>query len=236
MKHLLFPALVFASPLLHAQETVVSKSALTGGEGVNGTVAAMVVQSDGKIVIGGTFASVNGTPRGNLARLNVDGTLDETFAPTPTDGVNGPVKALALRPDGALVVGGIFNQAGGVQRMNIALFLPDGKVDPSFASQGDPGTNGEVLALAAQADGKVLLGGNFTSVCGHQRNAIARIKADGTLDENLPPNGRITGTVQALVATGPSSSAAGGTFVVTNQNARSLFSTAAVSATELGSP
>ncbi len=224
MKTLLTVLLLAASTLL-AEEVVISKSAFGGGQGINGSVAALVVQPDGKIVLGGSFAAVNGVPRGNIARLNADGTLDETFAPNPFAGANGPVRALALRADGGIVVGGSFSEAGGVTTKNLALFKPDGTVDPAFASVGDPGTNGEVLAVSVQPDGKVVIGGSFTAVCGRQRNAIARINADGTLDENLPANGRVTGSVEALVATGPSSSLAGGSFFVTNQVARSLFST-----------
>ena len=56
----------------HAQSEIAVSSAFAGGEGVNGEVNAVVVQTDGKIVIGGRFTAVNGIPRNNIARLNAE--------------------------------------------------------------------------------------------------------------------------------------------------------------------
>mgnify|MGYP005852832521 CR=1 FL=1 len=223
MRSLLLSAVV-ALALLPASfaQTVVNQSAFGGAQGVEGVVYAIAIQSDGKIVIGGAFNAVNGVPRGNLARLNADGTLDRNFADSPVAGTNGPVRALALLNDGSIVVGGEFTQAGQVTINNIALYLPDGSVDRAFAQKGDPGTNGEVFALAVQTDGRIVLGGNFSAVCGRQRLGVARLTADGTLDEAVPASGQINGRVDALVPMG-ASSLAGGNFLVTNQPARSLY-------------
>jgi len=60
----------------------------------NGSVYAVVVQSDGKILIGGCFTMVNGSPRSRLARLNADGTLDSTFAPS-YPGFDSTVRSIA---------------------------------------------------------------------------------------------------------------------------------------------
>src|SRR5438876_824393 len=69
-----------------------------------GQVKAMVVQPDGKMLIGGNFKTVGGIPRYGLARLNADGSLDTSFNPsdaaisfrTGSSGVN----VMALQPDG----------------------------------------------------------------------------------------------------------------------------------------
>jgi uncharacterized delta-60 repeat protein len=204
-------------------DTVVSRSAFGGGQGVNGRVLAVAVQADGKILLAGQFSAVNGVPRGNFARLNPDGTLDQQFAASPVAGVNGTLNALAIRPDGSIVVGGTFSQAGGVARNNIALFRPDGSVDATFASKGYPGANGAVLALAALDDGSVIAGGEFTAVCGLERIAIARINPDGSLAAAIPDRGPLEGTVHALAPLQPESAVAGGTFRATNQPAASLL-------------
>jgi uncharacterized delta-60 repeat protein len=218
-----FVALAILSGPCIAEEVVVPQSAWSKGAGVNGQVNAIVMQADGKVVLGGAFSSVNGVPRGNLARLNADGTLDASFAPTPEAGVSGQVFALALRPDGSILVGGAFTQAAGTERLNLALYRPDGSLDASFAASGLPGTNGPVRALAVQADGKVVLGGSFTAVFGQQRNSLARLAADGTLDEPLPATGQITGAVEAAAPLTASSTLAAGRFSVSNQYAESLF-------------
>jgi uncharacterized delta-60 repeat protein len=225
MKTLTFlPTVFLALNFVCAEEVVVSKSAYGAGQGVSGSVAAMVVQADGKIVIGGAFNAVNGVPRANLARLNADGTLDETFAKTPIAGVSGPVSALALRADGALYVGGSFNQAGGVNTTGLALYLTDGTVDPDFASKLEPGVNGAVHAIVVQPDGKIVIGGTFSSVSGKNRSGIARVNPDGSVDAPVPANGQLTGNVKALVLK-ETGALAGGSFQVTNQEAHSLFLT-----------
>ena len=79
-----------------------------------------------------------------------------------------PINTIAVQPDGKIVVGGSFTGLGGVTgttvRHHIGRLNVDGTVDPSF----NPGTNGPVLAVAVQADGKILAGGNFT---GRRRDA-----------------------------------------------------------------
>src|ERR1700680_4173948 len=62
------------------------QSALDGFDpNANGTIRVVVVQPDGKILIGGDFTSVRGTPRNRIARLNPDGTLDAAFDPNAND-------------------------------------------------------------------------------------------------------------------------------------------------------
>lgn len=218
---ILLTAVLTGPWLCPGQETVVPQSAFGSGQGVNGTVEALAVQADGKIILVGEFSAVNGVPRGNLARLNSDGTLDRTFADSPTAGVSGSLKAVAIRPDGGIVVGGSFSQAGEVGTNNVALYSQDGVVDPSFASEGYPGANGPVLAIAALADGSVLLGGSFTEVCGQQRVSLAKIHADGSLAAAFPASGRLDGPVLAIAGT-TEFHVAGGTFRPRDQAAKSL--------------
>ena len=192
----------------HAQSEIAVSSAFAGGEGVNGEVNAVVVQTDGKIVIGGRFTAVNGIPRNNIARLNADGSLDGAFSEEQANGVNGQINALAIQPDGGIVVGGLFTQAGQVETMNLARYKADGSVDKNFggADNAAPGTNGVVLALAVQTDG------------------IVRLKADGTLDAPVSAQSALlNGPVKALAANPNGTTMAGGLFTVENQNARSLF-------------
>src|SRR5438094_488108 len=72
------------------------------------TVSSIVVQPDGKIVIGGAFAFVNGQPRTNIARLNLDGTLDMSFYPAAAGQTWDYVSSLALEYSGKIVLAGEF--------------------------------------------------------------------------------------------------------------------------------
>jgi uncharacterized delta-60 repeat protein len=165
------------------------------GQGANGWVGTMALQSDGKVLIGGTFAMVGGQSRARIARLNDDGSLDTTF-----DAGTGPsaaVYAIAVQSDGKVLIGGAFSTISGVARARIARLDDDGSLDTSF----DPGAgmDDNVWAVALQADGKALVGGEFTTVDGTGRNRIARLNWDGTPDVGLDPGTGANSTVTSVV-------------------------------------
>lgn len=148
------------------------------GTGADGSVTTLAVQTDGKVLLGGTFANTNGTARTGLARLNADGTTDSAY--TASCSPSGSVLVLAVQPDGKAVLAGAFTQVNGVARHGIARLNTDGTLDASF----DPGTgaNDLVKAVAVQADGKVLVGGTFTQFNGASHGQLARLNPDGSLD------------------------------------------------------
>ncbi|HWI58079.1 MAG TPA: immunoglobulin domain-containing protein, partial [Bacillota bacterium] len=135
---------------------------LNGLTGASGTVRCLQIQTDGKILIGGDFVSVNGTARGYVARLNSNGSLDTGFGPYQ-NGANGAVYALAVQPDSSVVIGGSFTSYSAYSLSRVARLYPDGTRDTSFMT---PGINNSVQALALQADGAILIGGTFTSLGG----------------------------------------------------------------------
>ena len=75
-----------------------------------------MVQSDGKIIIGGTFTTVGGTERNRVARLNSDGSLDAGFDPN----ANEAIRAVAVQSDGKVIIGGSFTTVGGTTRNRLA--------------------------------------------------------------------------------------------------------------------
>ncbi|MEO8206143.1 MAG: delta-60 repeat domain-containing protein [Chthoniobacterales bacterium] len=197
-------------------------SAFQGGLGVNGTIYALAIQSDGKIILGGQFATVNGIPRSNLARLNADGTLDRTIFEQEPAGTNGPVYALAIEPQGGILVGGLFSMAGKTPRMNLARFNVDGATDKNF--DGGKGPNGRVQAIITQPDGKFIAAGEFSQVGGIPRNNIARFNADTTLDQAVTSaRNPLTGPTKALAGLPNGNFVAGGFFVVGEVPTRSII-------------
>ncbi len=171
---------------LNADGTLDATFAETG-TGLNSDVRSLTVQADGKVLVGGTFTDYNGTVRNCVARLNADGTLDATFAQAGT-GLNSWVLSLAVQADGKILVGGMFTNYNGTARNNIARLNADGTLDATFTQTG-AGLSSWVFALAVQADGKVLVGGGFTAYNGMQRNRIARLSASGTLDLTFAQTG-----------------------------------------------
>lgn len=114
----------------HAQAGAVDSSfnpALNSGAAVY-TVTRL---TNGQILIGGAFNSIGVVNIANVARLNLDGTLDTTFKPGTTVNI-GYVSAMAVQPDGKVLVGGAFFSSSGTAPGNLARLNPDGTVDKSF--------------------------------------------------------------------------------------------------------
>ncbi|MGQ9896709.1 MAG: hypothetical protein ACUVR8_03980 [Acidobacteriota bacterium] len=186
------------------------------GSGVNGSIYAVAVQDDGKVVIGGEFTAFNGVPRNNLARLNADGSLDTTFVP---GNVTGRVEALVVQGDGKVVIGGNFSSVGSVARRGLARLNPDGLVDTGFTAETDP--DGIVYALALQGDGKLLVAGDFTVLGGQRRERLARLEPSGVLDVSFNSNVRADGVVFALAVQPNGRILLGGAFSQVNGTPRS---------------
>lgn len=178
------------------------------GSGVLGTLLAIAVQPNGKILIGGFFTTVNGVSRNYIARLNANGSLDTGF--DPGSGTDDTVRSIAVQPGGKIVIGGLFTSVDGVGRNRIARLNADGSLDTGF----DPGTgaNNIVYAVALQTDGKIVIGGTFTSVDGVSRNRIARLNTDGSFDTGFDPGVGTTGTVFATALQADGKIVIGGAF------------------------
>jgi len=155
------------------------------GAGVDGLVYAIAVQpSDGKVIVGGRFRTCAGCPRYLLARLHPDGSLDSSFRPLLAGPEGSYVSAIALQPDGRVVVGGAFEATEGLSRRGVVRLLPTGGLDRSF----DPGSGvagGWVHDLALQDDGRLLVGGGFTEVDGLPASGLARLEPDGRPDRSF---------------------------------------------------
>jgi len=154
----------------------------------NNAVLALAISTNGSIVLGGAFTTVNGTARNYLARLDAAdwlGSLDSTFNPGP----DGAVRCLALQADGAIIVGGDFTMLAGQPRSQIGRFLPDGSLDAAF----NPGADGSVMSLAVQPDGEIVVGGSFQTLSSQPRAGLGRLNADGSPDLgfNPGPNGAV---------------------------------------------
>lgn len=143
-----------------------------------------VVQHDGKIVVTGRFTRFGDAnlTRNRLVRLNANGTIDATFAPSFTGSAapfDGSTLDIALQPDGKLIVTGAFDAVNGAPRGGIVRLNRDGSVDTGFVTSA----NLPVSPVVAQPDGSIVIGGDFTMVNGFPNiNRVARLYPDGRLD------------------------------------------------------
>ena len=212
---MLLPVLI----LLLGAATAVSAFGQSANDGfdpdANGQVRTVAIQADGRIILGGTFTTLGGNVRTNLARINVDGSVDPTFHPHP----NNPVDCLALQPDGRILVGGGFTLLGGLSRSRIGRLNPDGSVDESF----NPGANSFVQYLALQPDGRILVGGQFAMLGNQPRSYLGRLMADGSLDASFNPALNNNGNVYRVIVQPNGRILVGGSFTQINGQARNYL-------------
>ncbi|HHN48244.1 MAG TPA: hypothetical protein ENN08_04835, partial [Bacteroidales bacterium] len=156
------------------------------GDGADNWIGAMVELPDGKILIGGAFTTYNGVARNRIARINPDGSLDHTF--DPGNGFDGyfsqtAVFAMEMLENGKILVAGYFSQYNNQAANNLVRLHPDGSLDTEF--DAGAGTDQRIQAIALQPDGKILIGGIFTSYDGHSAGRMARIHPDGSFDDSF---------------------------------------------------
>lgn len=174
------------------------------GPGADGTIYALAVQTNNEIVFAGAFQNYNLTVRSGIARAAVTGQSDTGF--NPGTGANDVVYSLALQTNGCVLVGGQFTAINGSRRVGIARLLPQGWVDTSFMDTAynqfagvinryyntnayNPADfplpsnyRNQVLAIALEPAGNVIIGGSFSRVGGgfkrddvHVRMNVARL-------------------------------------------------------------
>lgn len=161
------------------------------GLGPNSPAETIAFQSDGKILIGGSFNTYDGLSQKFVARLNSEGSLDYLFRTTPNSTI---CKILPLN-NGKIFLGGSFSSINGKSKYGIVLINPNGSLDESF-NAGSGGTT--INEIQIQQDGKILVGGSFTTFSGTTRNRIARLNADGSLDNLFDPDGGANNTIKTI--------------------------------------
>jgi uncharacterized delta-60 repeat protein len=169
------------------------------GTKFNNEINALRVQSDGKILVGGSFSDYAGTVgRNAFLRLNADGTVDTSFVANATDGakfnttVSQLVKSIREQSDGKLLVAGLIDDYGGtVGRDMLLRFNTDGTLDTSFVANAVDGGKftGLINQVRSDNNGKVLICSGFNDYAGTVgRSKFLRLNTDGTLDTAFVAN------------------------------------------------
>lgn len=184
MKKIILPLLLFligTLPVVLAQPGSYDSDFLSGG-GTNLQVYSTQLQSDGKIIVTGAFNQYNGVPFSKIARLLPDGNPDTSFQ--PGQGPNQIIYSSCLQPDGKIIIGGEFTEYSGITRNFLARLHPDGSLDQSFLATGT-GPDDRVATITLQPDGKMLIGGYFSSINGMPYSYFSRLNSDGTADTSF---------------------------------------------------
>lgn len=184
------------------------------GTGPNNEVTG-ISESNGRIAITGYFNSYNGTSVPTYAVLLPNGSLDPAFtypAATPL------TRCVAVRPNHQVYVGGSFTAFGGTPAGRLVRLMPNGTLDTSFHTT--TGFNGPVEVLLEQPDGKLLVGGSFTTYNGQPAVRVARLLANGDLDPGFNTGTGASSTVRALSMDALGRIVVGGQFTTFNGSAQ----------------
>ena len=167
------------------------------GEGFDDEVLALLIQPDGKIVVGGKFKKYNDKWRMGITRLNDDGSLDDSFQ--VGRGVhsdqNGWVHALTVQDQSLIasgqegddnykiIVAGCFTRYNFVPAYSLARIHLNGKLDMSFDTS--KGVQGIVHGACTDGNGDIVIGGNFDKYDGVSRNNVARVRGKSGRNDSL---------------------------------------------------
>jgi len=182
------------------------------GTGFNNVFLTIKIQSDGKILLGGTFTLYDGTTRNRIIRLNSDGSIDNTF--NIGTGFNSFVNSIQIQSDGKILVGGGFTSYNGTTSNLIIRLNSDGSIDDTFNI--GTGFNDFVNTLTTQSDGKILVGGQFTSYNGTTSNRIIRLNSDGSRDDTFSIGTGFNNTVVIIQLQSDGKILVGGQFTTYN--------------------
>jgi len=157
------------------------------------------------------------------------GSIDLSFDPGASVQNPSAVEAIAIQPDGKIIAVGGFLTYDGQPSKNIVRINPDGTRDETFdvgsgftaAGQDPSGSSGRCQSVAVQADGKILVGGFFTSYNGTSINRIARLNADGSIDQDFVVGIGSNNAVQDIAVQADGSIVCGGQFTSYNGITRS---------------
>ncbi len=223
LKYICIITLAFTTQIAFAQTVVVDQSFNNGdtgsqiGFGFNAEVFDAAYLPSGKVIVVGDFMTYNGVACQKIARLNADGTLDETF--DTSVGANTTITEVEILSDGKILIAGFFTQYKGVARKNIARLNADGTLDTSFDVAGGPdNVPTEIVPLS---NGKIITAGWFTSFNGTIQNRIARLNADGSLDATFNTGTGFNNAINALAIQSDGKIAAVGNFTQYNGTNRS---------------
>lgn len=184
------------------------------GTGANETVSSIAIKTNGTILIAGNFTTYNNTPRGRITQLKSDGALDQTFFSPGSfqSGSVGGIYSMVLQPDEKIIIAGNFYIYNGVAKTRIARLNSDGTLDTTFNAY----TNSSIECVVLQTDGKILIGGYFTTSNGVSRKYLSRLNANGTLDTSFNIGTGASTSVHAIAVQSDGKILIGGKFTSFN--------------------
>ncbi len=179
-------------------------------------IKKIAVQSDGKILVCGTFSSFGNIARMRFLRLNVNGTLDVDFNPAQT--LNGNISDFILLSNGKILIRGTFTTQNGNPKRYLSLLHSDGSEDTAFAIGNSFESSAQLRALGEDAELNIIVGGSFTSFGGTARKSIVKITQTGVLSSSFMQTDLPNGDINVLCVTNSNQVFTFGTFTQFGSN------------------
>ena len=171
---------LLATPHLHAASAGSLDTGFDPGTGPNtsGSISAAVAQSDGKVIVAGSFTNFNGVTHPGIVRLNENGSVDTGFNHGSGIGLQSGIALVltaAVQSDQKILVGGGFNTYDGAPALGLLRLNTDGTVDSGFSQTSD-----QLIAnsLSVLGNGKILVGL-------YDGPGLIRLNANGSIDTNF---------------------------------------------------
>jgi uncharacterized delta-60 repeat protein len=161
---------------------------INAGSGANGTIFAVAVQTDGKIIYSGSFTTWSGTTVNRLVRLNANGTLDTAFTANTGTGLSASAENIEIQSDGKIILVGSFQSMNGVTVNRVVRLNSDGTRDTVFSANTGSGSSATVQDAKVQPDGKIVFVGTQGTWNGSQVGGVFRLNSDGTRDAAFTTN------------------------------------------------
>ncbi len=170
-----------------------------------GTVQNITIQTDDKILVGGSFSQYNGTSQQNIVRINTDGSIDTSFVTGSfvSYGSGARILDIKIQSDDKILIGGTFSVYSGTTSGGMARLNVNGSLDPSFnVGDGFIGIGDNVTTISIQSDGKVIVGGFYTVYKTNPQPRLARLNTDASLDTSFVVGTGLAGTNEQMWDTG----------------------------------
>lgn len=173
-------------------QSLILDTAFPAGGGANGSIHAVEIGADGKVIIGGSFLTYGGVSGRGLVRILANGSRDGSFS--VGTGVDTRIQEIKALPNGKTYIGGAFGAYQGLAHGNFLRIDTSGAADASFSI--GVGFNNEITGLDAYSNGDVLLGGFFNRFQGNVISQPVKLLANGQQDTTFNQGG--SGTNQLI--------------------------------------
>jgi uncharacterized delta-60 repeat protein len=190
------------------------------GAGINtGAVTAIAVRPDGRILVGGSFTAFDGSAAGRIVQLDENGARDAAYVAGA--GADNDIYDISLDPEGRVVVAGVFGTFDGQSSPGVARLMSSGDLDPAFSV--GTGVDQAVFSCIHQDDGRIILGGLFTTYQGSVAPRIVRLLSDGSIDTGFTTGTGFNSWTYALSLQGDGKILVGGNFTSFNGASANRF-------------